>query len=64
MAATSISVAGLRQELRNSVGDYNRLSKLHAVITNALNDSYGEEKQMLTQLRLEVRELLRCRVPG
>jgi len=63
MAATSILVAGLRQELRNSVGDYNRLSKLHAAITKALNDSYGVEKQMLMQLRLEVRELLKCRVP-
>lgn len=62
--ATSVSAAKLRQELRNSVGDYNRLSKLHAAITSALNDAYGEEKQMLTQLRLEVRELLRCRVPG
>ncbi|CAH2030316.1 hypothetical protein [Trichlorobacter ammonificans] len=63
MASTMVSVVKLRKELREAVGDYARLTKLHAVITEALNNAYGEEKRLLSELRQDVRQVLQCRVP-
>lgn len=45
------------------MGDRNKLSKLHSVVTEAVNNSYGEEKELLLAFRLEVKDALNCRVP-
>jgi hypothetical protein len=60
------AVDELRRELRAARGDRALLSKLHTVVTNKINhvDSYGEEKIHLVRFREEIRELLKCRVPG
>ena len=52
-----------RRELQNSMGDRNKLSKLHSVITESINNSYGEEKEILIKFRQEVKDALNCRVP-
>lgn len=57
---TSIQV--FRRELRASMGDRNKLSKLHSVITDNINSSYGEEKQLLLKFRQEVKDVLNCRL--
>lgn len=60
---STISVPGIRKELRASMGDRIRLSKLHSVITENINNAYGEEKQALLKLRQEVKDALNCRLP-
>jgi hypothetical protein len=44
------------------MGDRNKLSKLHSVLTDNINNSYGEEKQMLLKFRQEVKDVLSCRL--
>ena len=61
--ATSInSIQIFRRELRVSIGNREKLSKLHSVVTESINGSYGEEKEMLLQLRQEIRDALNCRL--
>lgn len=43
--------------------DRGKLSKLHSVVTEAVNDAYGEEKELLLAFRKEVKDALNCRVP-
>ncbi len=64
MATATISVPILRKQLRESMGDRSRLSKLHSDVTEMINNSYGEEKVTLTQFRQEIKDALNCRVPG
>lgn len=59
---STISVPGIRKELRASMGDRIRLSKLHSVITENINNAYGEEKQALLKLRQEVKDAINCRL--
>ena len=62
MTTSTISIPLLRRELRASMGDRNKLSKLHSVLTDNINNSYGEEKQMLLKFRQEVKDVLSCRL--
>lgn len=62
MSSHNTSILVLRRELRASMGDRGKLSKLHSVITEAVNDSYGEEKELLLSFRQEVKDALNCRV--
>ena len=62
MTTSTISIPILRRELRASMGDRNKLSKLHSVLTDNINNSYGEEKQMLLKFRQEVKDVLSCRL--
>ena len=62
MTNISTSIAILRRELRASMGDRSKLSKLHSVLTDTINRSYGEEKVALVKFREEVKEALNCRV--
>jgi len=62
MASTNIAVTNLRKQLRDSMGDRDKLSKLHSVLTESINNSYGEEKQMLIKFRQEVKDALSCRL--
>lgn len=45
------------------MGDRNKLSKLHSVVTESINNTFGEEKQTLLKFRQEVKDALNCRVP-
>lgn len=56
------NIPNLRRELRASMGDRNKLSKLHSVLTDTINSSYGEEKQLLLNFRQEVKDALNCRL--
>lgn len=62
MKTSTVSILSLRKELRASMGDRSRLSKLHSVVTDSINDSYGEEKQVLVTFRQEVKDALNCRL--
>lgn len=62
MRPLNTSIAALRRELRASMGDRNKLSKLHTVVTESVNNSYGEEKEVLLKFRQEVKDALNCRV--
>lgn len=62
MRTSAISIAHLRKELRAAMDDRSRLSKLHSVVTDSINNSYGEEREMLLAFRKEVRDALNCRV--
>jgi len=54
----------LRRELRAAFGDHARLSRLHAIVTDNINNSYGEEKAALLKFRQEIKDALNCRAPG
>ena len=62
MINSTISIPVLRRELRASMGDRNKLSKLHSVLTDSINNAYGEEKQILLKFRQEVKDALNCRL--
>jgi nitrate/nitrite-specific signal transduction histidine kinase len=63
MNSVNTSILVLRRNLRASMGDRDKLSKLHSVVTEAVNNSYGEEKELLLAFRKEVKDALNCRVP-
>ena len=58
----NMSISDLRRQLRSSMGDRDKLSKLHSIVTDNINNSYGEEKQLLIQFRQEIKDALNCRV--
>ena len=58
------SLLVLRRELRTAMGDRDKLSRLHSVVTESINNAYGVEKEELLGFRLEVKNALNCRVPG
>lgn len=60
--SSKILMLDLRRQLRSSMGDRSKLSKLHSLLTDYINNSYGEEKQVLVQFRLEVKDALNCRL--
>jgi len=62
MATQTISIQVLRRELRDSMGDRNKLTKLHSVVTESINNTYGEEKETLLKFRQEVKDALNCRL--
>lgn len=62
MTNPAMYIAELRRELRASMGDHNKLSKLHSVLTDSINRTYGEEKEMLIKFRQEVKDALNCRL--
>jgi len=63
MSPHNTSIPAFRRELRASMGDRSKLSKLHSVVTEAVNSAYGEEKELLLAFRKEVKDALNCRVP-
>ena len=63
MNSQDAAIPALRRELRASIGDRGKLSKLHTTVTECINNSYGEEKEMLLRFRQEVKDALNCRVP-
>lgn len=62
MKSSTIPVQVLRRDLRTSMGDRNKLSRLHAVVTESINNAYGEEKDILIKFRQEVKDALNCRL--
>lgn len=64
MRTQTISMQILRKELRASIGDRNKLSKLHSVVTESINNAFGEEKEGLLKFRQEIKDALNCRVFG
>jgi len=64
MKSLHTSIQALRRELRASMGDRGKLSKLHTVVTDSINNAYGEEKEILLKFRQEIKDALNCRVPG
>lgn len=63
MNPVNTSIPAFRRELRSSMGDRSKLSKLHSVVTEAVNNAYGEEKELLLSFRMEVKDALNCRLP-
>ena len=62
MPTPTVTFDQLRKELRAAMGDRNRLSRLHSVVTENINRSYGEEKAQLITFRQEIKDALECRV--
>lgn len=62
MRTSTIPIQVLRRDLRASMGDRSKLSKLHAAVTESINNSYGEEKEILLKFRQEVKDALNCRL--
>ncbi len=58
----SPSILVLRRELRASIGDRDKLIKLHSRVTEDINEAYGEEKEVLIKFRQELKDALKCRV--
>lgn len=63
MQALNATIKTLRRELRASMGDRNKLSKLHSEVTVNINNAYGEEKEILLKFRQEVRDALNSKMP-
>ena len=62
MSTSAATAMQLRKELRASMGNRDRLSRLHSVVTDSINQAYGEEKAELVKFRQEVRDALNCRI--
>ena len=62
MSDLKMTMAALRRELRAAMDDRNKLSKLHATVTDSINQAYGEEKEALVKFRQEVKDALNCRL--
>ena len=62
MPTLTMSIKDLRKELRVSMGDRNRLIKLHSVLTECINRAYGAEKKELLDFRKEVTNAINCRL--
>lgn len=62
MKTSNLSIIDLHKELIASMGDRNRLSRLHSVVTDNINHSYGDDKQMLLKFRGKVKDALNCRL--
>ena len=62
MITQTKAIQVFRRELRASMEDRNKLSKLHSDVTERINDTYGEEKENLLKFRQEVKDALNCRL--
>lgn len=60
MSTVTASAADLRRELKASMGDRAKLSKLHSIVTESINRTYGEEKATLVKFRQEIKDALNC----
>jgi len=49
----------LRKQIRNPNVDRNKLVRMHSIITDNINNTFGEERMALTELRTEVKNLLK-----
>lgn len=58
MAYQKNSIHVFLRELRSCMEDREKLSKLHSVVTESINNSYGEEKQTLIKFRQEIKNAL------
>jgi len=61
MTSLDASIQALRRQLRASMEDRNKLTKLHSVVTENINQAYGEEKATLVKFRQEVKDALNSR---
>lgn len=66
MKSIQAAVHEYRRELRASMGDKSKLSKLHSAVTESINQAYGEEKEALVKFRQELRDAMNSgfRGPG
>lgn len=62
MSTSTMSAMALRRELRAAMGDRGKLSRLHSVVTDSINNTYGEEKAELIRFRQEIKDALNCRI--
>ncbi|MGD0585274.1 MAG: HD domain-containing phosphohydrolase [Oryzomonas sp.] len=53
----------LRKQMRSPNADRNSLVKMHSVITDNINNTYGEERAALIELRTELKNLLKSLFP-
>jgi hypothetical protein len=53
----------LRKQMRSPHADRNKLVKMHSIITDNINNTYGEERAALTELRSELKNLLKSLFP-
>ncbi|MDR3581165.1 MAG: HD domain-containing phosphohydrolase [Oryzomonas sp.] len=53
----------LRNQMRNPKADRNKLIKMHSIITDNINNTFGEERAALTELRTELKNLLKSLFP-
>lgn len=58
MKSIEATVHEYRRELRAAMGDKNKLSKLHTLVTESVNQAYGEEKEALLKFRQELRNVI------
>ncbi|KAB0664027.1 HD domain-containing protein [Oryzomonas japonica] len=61
-AARSIDMAEIRElkkQMRSPNADRNKLVKIHSIVTDNINSTYGEERAALTELRTELKNLLK-----
>lgn len=61
MTSLDKTIQALRRELRASMEDRNKMTKLHSVVTENINHAYGEEKATLIKFRQEVKDALNSR---
>jgi HD-GYP domain len=57
-AGNSAKIQELRNTLRSAQDDRNKLLKLHSVVTDSINNAFGEEKEELVAFRTELKDLL------
>ena len=62
MTVSTRAIKLYRKDLQDAIGDRNKLSQLHSLITESINESYGEEKEMLVKFRQEIKDALNCRL--
>jgi hypothetical protein len=62
MSSHAAAIEALRKKLRASMGERIKLTKLHSEVTERINDAFGEEKELLSAFRLEIKDALSCRV--
>ncbi len=53
----------LRKQMRSPHADRNKLVKMHSIITDNINNTFGEERAALTELRTELKNLLKSLFP-
>jgi HD-GYP domain-containing protein (c-di-GMP phosphodiesterase class II) len=53
----------LRNQIRSPKADRNKLVKMHSIITDNINKTFGEERAALTELRTELKNLLKSLFP-
>jgi len=53
----------LKKQIRSPHTDRNKLVKMHSIITDDINNTFGEERASLVELRMELKNLLKSLFP-